>query len=56
MIPLTLHVHNFGPYVDETLDFQRFAEVPLFLISGKTGSGKSTLFDAMRFALYGDTA
>ncbi|ERL65341.1 AAA family ATPase [Schleiferilactobacillus shenzhenensis] len=56
MIPKTIVVRNFGPYVDETLDFTRFAEVPLFLISGKTGSGKSTLFDAMRFALYGDAS
>ncbi|MCI1892846.1 MAG: SMC family ATPase, partial [Schleiferilactobacillus harbinensis] len=54
MIPETLTLENFGPYVQETLDFRRFAEVPLFLISGKTGSGKSTMFDAMRFALYGD--
>ncbi|WP_225046762.1 AAA family ATPase [Lacticaseibacillus kribbianus] len=51
-----LHIQNFGPYRDERVDFTHFAETPVFLISGKTGSGKTTIFDALVFALYGTTA
>ncbi|WP_203632275.1 AAA family ATPase [Lacticaseibacillus suibinensis] len=53
---LDLHMQYFGPYRDETVDFASFAQTPLFLISGKTGSGKTTIFDALVFALYGDTS
>lgn len=56
MKPLSLEMQNFGPYLQETVDFSLLHEVPLFLISGKTGSGKTTLFDAMCFALYGATS
>ncbi|MCH4171357.1 MAG: SMC family ATPase [Lactobacillus sp.] len=56
MKPLKLVLKNFGPYENETIDFQKLDQVPLFLISGRTGSGKSTIFDAMTFALYGDSA
>lgn len=52
----TLHMAYFGPYRDATVDFASFAETPLFLISGKTGSGKTTIFDALVFALYGTTS
>ncbi|WP_164512038.1 AAA family ATPase [Lacticaseibacillus daqingensis] len=52
---LRLDLQNFGPYRDATVDFTAFAETPLFLISGKTGSGKTTIFDALVFALYGTT-
>lgn len=55
MRPLTLKLKYFGPYADETVDFNRLAGVPIFLITGNTGSGKTTLFDAMMFALYGTT-
>lgn len=48
-----LRMQNFGPYADETVDFTDFAATPLFLISGNTGAGKSTIFDAMLYALYG---
>ncbi|KRO03701.1 DNA repair ATPase [Levilactobacillus paucivorans] len=51
MRPLTLHLQYFGPYRDEEIDFQKF-DNPLFLISGKTGSGKTTIFDGMCYALF----
>ncbi|MFD1432627.1 AAA family ATPase [Lacticaseibacillus yichunensis] len=46
----------FGPYREAEVDFTAFENRPLFLISGKTGSGKTTIFDAMVFALYGSTS
>ena len=51
MRPLTLRMKNFGPFEDETVDFTK--PRPMFLITGKTGSGKSMIFDAMTYALYG---
>ncbi len=56
MRPLTLTMKNFGPYQDTTIDFTQFENVPLFLISGKTGSGKTTIFDGICYALYGETS
>lgn len=53
MRPLKLTLQNFGPYRDQTIDFEEFNDAPLFLISGKTGAGKTTIFDAMCFALFG---
>lgn len=53
MKPLKLKMKNFGPYKDAEVDFTKFSEAPLFLITGATGSGKTTIFDAMCFALYG---
>jgi exonuclease SbcC len=45
-------MENFGPFAGrEELDFSRLEDI--FLISGKTGSGKTTIFDAVCFALYG---
>ena len=46
-----------GPFKDEqTIDFAHLAESPLFLLEGPTGSGKSTIIDALVFALYGGVA
>jgi exonuclease SbcC len=52
MRPVRLALENFGPYRERAeLDFTRLGD--FFLICGKTGSGKSTLFDAMTYALFG---
>lgn len=55
MRPLILTMHCFGPFLDETIDFSKLGD-HLFLISGPTGSGKSTIFDAICYALYGTTS
>jgi len=56
MRPLTLKLDFFGPYRHQTIDFTKFNDFPVFLISGKTGAGKTTIFDAMCFALFGGTS
>ncbi|MDT6981308.1 SMC family ATPase [Levilactobacillus zymae] len=56
MTPLSLHLEFFGPYRDTTVDFTKFTATPLFLISGKTGSGKTTIFDGMCYALFDQTS
>ncbi|WP_261806831.1 AAA family ATPase [Lapidilactobacillus luobeiensis] len=56
MKPIKLTLDFFGPYRHEVVDFSRFEQQPLFLISGATGAGKSTLFDGLVYALYGDAA
>ncbi|MGX6978872.1 AAA family ATPase [Vagococcus elongatus] len=55
MKPIRLIMENFGPFKQEEVDFAQFQEYPLFLIAGKTGAGKTTIFDAMCYALYGET-
>lgn len=56
MRPLRLRLENFGPYRQTDIDFQKLASDTVFLISGKTGSGKTTIFDAMCFALFNRTS
>lgn len=55
MKPLTLELNNFGPFLNEVLDFKNLNE-SLFLITGPTGSGKSTVFDGICYALYGESS
>ncbi len=55
MQPLKLHLQYFGPYKDEVIDFQKLTGTAVFLVSGNTGSGKTTIFDAMCYALFGQT-
>jgi len=50
---LSLRVAGFGPFLEEQhVDFERFADDGIFLITGKTGAGKSSILDAICFALY----
>lgn len=51
MKPVKLHMKNIGPYLDETVDFSKLDN--MFLIKGDTGSGKTFIFDAITYALYG---
>lgn len=56
MQPIRLELENFGPYESTEIDFSMYYAHTLFLISGKTGSGKTTIFDGMMYALYGKTS
>lgn len=52
MKPIILRMKNIGPYLDEKIDFSKLGN--MFLIKGDTGSGKTFIFDAITFALYGE--
>lgn len=57
MRPERLRISAFGPYAgQEDLDFSALGNHTLFLICGPTGAGKSTILDAMCYALYGKTS
>lgn len=54
MRPIKLVISAFGPYAQETtVDFEKIGSSGLYLICGDTGSGKTTIFDAISFALFG---
>ena len=55
MKPLSLEFTAFGSYPGtQSVDFMSLAELGLYVVTGPTGSGKTTIFDAMAYALYGE--
>lgn len=55
--PIKLVISAFGPYKDRVeIDFTKLGENGIFLITGDTGSGKTSIFDALSFALFGEAS
>lgn len=57
MRPLKLTISGFGPYAGtQVIDFRAFGKSGIYLITGDTGAGKTTVFDAVTFALFGEAS
>ena len=57
MRPITLEMSAFGPFAGRTVvDFEKLGSRGLYLITGDTGAGKTTIFDAITFALFGESS
>lgn len=57
MRPVKLRMSAFGPYAGEVvLEFDKLGRSGLYLITGDTGAGKTTIFDALTYALYGEAS
>ena len=57
MKPIKLTLSAFGPYANkQVIDFEELNGRNIFVISGKTGAGKTTIFDAISYALYGEAS
>ncbi len=55
MRPIKLVMSGFGPYAGKTvLDLDKLGDRGLYLVAGETGAGKTTIFDAISFALFGE--
>ena len=57
MRPLSLEISAFGPYAGkEFIELEKLGKSGLYLITGDTGAGKTTIFDAVTYALYGEVS
>lgn len=57
MRPIKLTISGFGPYAKEqVIPMEQLGEAGLYLVTGDTGAGKTTIFDAITYALYGEAS